>query len=326
MRAIVFDEFGGPEVLRLADAPLPVVRAGDLLVRVEAIGINRADLNHRRGAYGRADFGDSTLMGLEMAGRVAAMGPAASGFAIGDQVMGIVGGGAYADFVRIDHGMAMRVPDGLDPVGAAAIPEAFVTAHEALVHLASLASGETVLIQGASGGIGTAAVQVAQALGARVIYGARAANEAAMRSLGGAERVDPREGDMLARLGAATNGRGVDVILDCIGAPLFHDHVTALADGGRLVQIGLLGGSDDARLPIDQLMFRRLKLMGSVMKSRTAADKAAMTRRFADRWLSSFTDGRLRPVVACTFPIDEAAEAHRAMEAGGLVGKIVLTT
>jgi len=325
MRAITFDDFGGPEVLRMTSQPAPAVRAGDLLVRVEAIGVNRADLNQRRGAYGRADFGDSTLMGLEIVGRIAAVGPTATGFAIDERVMGIVGGGAYAELARIDHRMAIKVPEHLDATTAAAIPEAFVTAHEALVNLAELGAGETVMIHGASGGIGTAAVQIANALGATVFFGARAKNESAVRELGGDIRIDSRDEDMLARLLAATGERGVDVVLDMIGAPLLEQNVLALADGGRLVQIGLLGGVADARLPIDRLLFRRLKLIGSVMKSRTAGDKAAMTHRFVDRWLERFADDTLRPVVAQAFPLAEAAEAHRLMEAGGFVGKIVLT-
>ena len=325
MRAITFDNFGGPDVLRFTIQPDPRPRPTDLLIRVEAIGVNRADLNQRRGAYGRSDFGDSALMGLEIVGRVEEVGNLATGFVTGDRVMGIVGGGGYAELARIDYRMALIVPDQLDLVAAACIPEAFITAHEALIHLAGLKSGDTVLIHGASGGIGVAAVQIAHAIGATVYFGARLSSEAAVRALGGHVRLDSRDGDIVERVLAHTNGRGLDVILDIIGAPLLESNVTALADGGRLVQIGLLGGAIGAVLPIDRLLFRRLTLMGSVMKSRTLFEKAAMTSRFADRWLAHFANGRLKSVVAKTFPLAEAAAAHRMMEAGGYVGKLVLT-
>ncbi len=168
MKAIVFKEFGDAEVLRLDEVPAPELRATDLLVRVRAAGVNRADLTHRRGGYGRPDFGDSTLMGLEIAGEVIAIGEQTSGYRVGDRVMGVGGGGAYAEIARIDYRMAMPVPAALDDVHAAAIPEVFVTAHEALIHLGRLQRGDSVLIHAAAGGVGSAAVQLAYASGARI--------------------------------------------------------------------------------------------------------------------------------------------------------------
>lgn len=323
MRAITFQDFGGPEVLTLGQAEEPALRPGDLLVRVRAIGLNRADLNQRRGAYGREYFGDSDLMGLEIAGEVIAVAPGVDGFSPGDRVMGIVGGGAYAEIARLPAAMAIRIPGNLSFETAAAVPEAFVTAHEALFHLGRLTAGETVLLHGAAGGVGTAAVALAGAAGAAILFTARAESIAAVTAIGAQHGFD-YSADFLPSVLAATADRGVDLIVDTIGAPNLERNVLALADGGRLVQLGLMGGRGAAPLPMDRLLFRRLAIMGSVMKSRTAEEKVAMTQRFAERWLPALAAGTLRPVVARTFPLAAAAAAHAAMEAGGHVGKLVL--
>jgi len=324
MKAITLENFGEADVLKLEYAPDPVVRPHDLLVRNRAAGVNRADLNQRRGAYGRADFGDSTLMGLEIAGEVVAVGAEVTGFAIGDRVMGIVGGGSYAELARIDHRMAMAVPEGMDIVLAGAIPEVFVTAHEALLHLGRLQAGEKVLIHAAAGGVGSAAVQLAHAVGAQVFVTASAAKHAEVRALGADILVDHKTQDFGEVVKAEAGERGVDVVIDFIGAPYLERNVRALAEGGRLVQVGLMGGTAAGTLPMDRVLFRHLQIMGTVMKSRTAETKQAMTRRFADAWLGHFADGRLKPVLDSRYPLARAAEAHLRMEAGLNVGKIVL--
>lgn len=325
MKAITFDDFGPADVLQLTDVPEPVLRPDDLLVRNRAVGVNRADLNQRRGAYGRADFGDSTLMGLEIAGEVIAMGANVAGFALGDRVMGIVGGGAYAEIARIDHRMAVQVPHGLDDVQAAAVPEVFVTAHEALVHLGRLEAGERVLIHAAAGGVGSAAVQLAHAIGAQVFASASGDKLDRVRAFGADVGIDHRAQDFAEVVAAETGGRGVDVVIDFVGAPYFERNVRALADGGRLVQVGVMGGTAGASMPIDRLLFGHLQIMGTVMKSRTPAVKQAMTRRFAQRWLAQFGSGELQPVIDTVLPLAQAAEAHRRMESGLSVGKIVLS-
>lgn len=325
MKAITFDDFGTADVLQLTDVPEPVLRPDDLLVRNRAVGVNRADLNQRRGAYGRADFGDSTLMGLEIAGEVIAMGANVSGFALGDRVMGIVGGGAYAEIARIDHRMAVHVPQSLDDVQAAAVPEVFVTAHEALVHLGRLEAGERVLIHAAAGGVGSAAVQLAHAIGAQVFASASGDKLDRVRALGADIGIDHRAQDFAEVVAAETGGRGVDVVIDFVGAPYFERNVRALADGGRLVQVGVMGGTAGASMPIDRLLFGHLQIMGTVMKSRTPAMKQAMTRRFAQRWLAQFGSGELQPVIDTVWPLAQAADAHRRMESGLSVGKIVLS-
>ena len=214
MQAIVFDDFGGPEVLMAREIPVPEVRPHDLLVRNASIGVNRADLLHRKGAYGRAYFGDADTMGLEIAGTVVAMGPEVQGFAVGDRVMGIVGGGAYAELSRIDHRMAMPVPAGMDLVAAGAVAEVFVTANEALFHLARLHAGESVLIHAAAGSVGSAAVQLAHAAGARVFATAGGDKRGAVLGWGADVFIDYRSEDFQAVVAQATQGRGVGVVID----------------------------------------------------------------------------------------------------------------
>lgn len=325
MQAIRFDDFGDADVLYLADAPAPALRPTDLLVAVKAAGVNRADLTQRRGGYGRPDFGDSPVMGLEIAGEVIAVGAESQGYAVGDRVMGIVGGGAYATLARIDHRMAMPIPAGLDYVEAAAIAEVFVTAHEALVHLAQLQPGETALIHAASGGVGSAAVQLAHAAGARVIATTDPAKAAGVRALGADITIDYKARDFAEAVDEATQGRGVDVIVDFIGAPYLERNIRSLDYGGRLVQVGIMGGAEGATLPLETLLYRHLRIIGTVMKSRPQAVKHAMTRRFAERWLPAFGDGTLRPVIDSTWPLARAADAHRRMESGLGFGKIILT-
>lgn len=324
MQAIVFDEFGGPEVLVARDVDRPDVRPHDLLVANASIGVNRADISHRKGAYGRAHFGDSDIMGLEIAGTVVEVGSQVRGYAAGDHVMGIVGGGAYAELSRIDHRMAMPVPPGLDLADAGAVAEVFVTAHEALFHLARLQAGESVLIHAAAGGVGSAAVQLAHAAGARVFATASGDKSDAVRGFGADEVIDYRTVDFQALVMQKTDGRGVDVVIDFVGAPYLERNVRSLAVGGRMVVVGLLGGIEAATLPLDALLFRHLQIFGTVMKSRTPEVKQAMTQRFAERWLDALAAGTIRPVIDSAFPLTDAAKAHRRMESGESVGKILL--
>jgi len=324
MKAILLDDFGDADVLRLADAPDPEIRPHDLLVRVHAAGVNRADISQRRGAYGRPDFGDSSLMGLEIAGEVIGLGAEVNSYRLGDRVMGIVGGGAYATIARIDHRMALPVPPGLDYAQAAAIPEAFVTANEALTHLAELQRGQIVLIHAASGGIGTAAVQLAYHLGARILATAHADKHGSLRTLGVEQCIDYGTEDFVDIIAQKTEGKGIDAVIDFIGAPYLARNIRCLAEGGRLIQVGIMGGVADAALPLDLVLFRHLRIIGTVMKSRSPKVKQAMVSRFRNQWLDRFADGSLRPIVGRVFPLAEAAAAHRLMESGGIFGKIVL--
>ena len=324
MKAVVYDDFGKADVLRLAEVPMPEVRPGDLLVKVHAAGVNRADLLQRQGYYGRQTYGDSDLLGLEVAGEVVAVGRDVTDIGPGERVMGIVGGGAYAEFARVDRGMAVPIPETLDFVEAAAVMESFVTAWEAAVHLGETARGTSLLIHAAAGGVGSAGVEIAHALGARVFATANAERRAEVLALGAEAVFDYRSEDFEQGVRDATGGRGVDVIVDFVGGDYLARNLRSLAPGGRLVQVGLLSGQDSAGIPLSVLLHNHLRLIGTVMKSRTAEEKRAMVRRFAEGALPMFADGRLKPLIGATFPLAQAAEAHRAMEAGGGFGKIVL--
>lgn len=325
MKAITFDDFGAAEVLQLHDVAEPELRDSDLLVRNHAAGVNRADVIQRTGGYGKDSYGDSAIMGLEIAGEVIAMGKDVRGFAIGDRVMGIVGGGGYAEQARIDYRMAMPIPDGIDYVQAAAIPEAFVTAHEAAFYLGRLDAGESILIHAAASGVGSAAVQLAHAAGARVFATASATKLDRVRDLGADVVIDYKADDFAKAIERETGGKGVDVIVDFIGAPYFERNLASLNFGGRLIEVGLLGGTKGASLPLDRLLYRHLQIIGTVMKSRPQGVKQAMTQRFRDRWLHAFDDGTLVPVIDSEFPLADAAEAHRRMESSASIGKIILT-
>lgn len=326
MKAITFETFGGPEVLQISEVATPEVRPTDLLVQVHAAGVNRADLTHRTGGYGRPDFGDSPIIGLEIAGEVIGIGSEASGYRIGDRVMGVVGGGAYAQIARIDYRMAMPIPARLDYVHAAAIPEVFVTAHEALLHLARLKQGESVLIHAAAGGVGSAAVQLAHATGATVFATTDAGKLSRVEHLGAEFAIDYKAQDFAEVVAYHTAARGVDVIIDFVGAPYFSRNLKSLAKGGRLVQVGILGGGGEVGLTLEDVLYRHLQIIGTVMKSRSQPEKHAMVRRFREHWLDRFSGrGCLEPVVDSTFPLAQAAQAHRKMEAALNVGKIILT-
>ncbi|AZQ54769.1 NAD(P)H-quinone oxidoreductase [Burkholderia cenocepacia] len=326
MKAITFKEFGEAEVLQLQEVHAPEVRPDDLLVRVHAAGVNRADLTHRRGGYGRPNFGDSTIMGLEIAGEVIETGSAAQGYKVGDRVMGVVGGGAYAELARIDWRMAMPIPATIDYVHAAAIPEVFVTAHEALLHLGRLRRGDSVLIHAAAGGVGSAAVQLAYATGATIFATADASKLERIIQLGADHAIDYKAQDFAEVVASKTDKRGVDVVIDFVGAPYFSRNVASLANGGRLVQVGILGGGGDVSVGLEQILYRHLQIIGTVMKSREQGEKHAMVRRFREHWLDRFASGAgLEPVVDSVFPLRNAADAHRRMESAVNVGKIILT-
>ena len=327
MRAIVAEPFGGPEALRLVERPTPVAGAGELLVRVRATALNRADLLQRMGKYPPPP-GVTDILGLEMAGEVAAVGDGAdeAGFRVGDRVCALLPGGGYADYVAIPSGMAMRIPEALSYEEAAAIPEAFLTAYLNLWRLGGLRPGHRVLVHAAASGVGTAAIQLVREAGA-VSYataGTAAKLEAAL-SLGAGAAWNYRDGSFREWLLERTDGAGVDIALDFVGAPYFADHLATLAVDGRLIVIGTLGG---AAIPggfsLGTLLARRLHIIGTTLRSRAVEDKIALTREFADFALPRFADGRLRPIVDSVFAFEDVADAHRRMESNANIGKIVL--
>lgn len=323
VKAILVDHPGDPEVMRLGDAPDPVPGRGEVLVRVHATAVNRADTLQRRGFYPPPP-GASPIIGMEAAGTVETLGEGVESWHHGDPICALLSGGGYAELVTAPAGQLMPVPEGMSWVDAAAIPEVFLTAHDNLFTRGRLAAGETVLIHGGGGGVGTAAIQLAHRAGARVLVTAGSgAKLERCRALGADAGINHREEDFVARARELTGGRGVDVVLDVMGAAYLARNLDALAPDGRLVIIGLQGGAA-TDIDLNQLLRRRISVIATTLRGRPAEQKAQIVRRFVEDALPGFKDGTLRPVVDRVLPLAEAPSAHRVMEAGGNVGKIVL--
>ena len=323
MKAIVVDEPGDPEVMHLADVPDPVAGPGEVLVRARATAVNRADTLQRRGFYPPPP-GASEIIGMEVAGEVVGVGEEVDGWSAGDRVMALLAGGGYAELVAVPAGQLIRVPPGMSWTDAAAIPEVFLTAHDNLFTRGRLAAGETVLIHGGGGGVGTAAIQLAHRAGARVLVTAGSAEKLERcRELGADAGINHREEDFVVRVRELSGGQGADVILDVMGASYLTRNLDALAVEGRLVIIGLQGGTI-SDIDLNAMMRRRLSLISTTLRGRPLEQKAEIVRRFAADALPGFADGSLRTVVDRVLPLAEAPAAHRAMEAGENVGKLVL--
>ncbi|TMD01817.1 MAG: NAD(P)H-quinone oxidoreductase, partial [Chloroflexi bacterium] len=319
----VVDEPGDPEVMHLADVPDPVAGPGEVLVRARATAVNRADTLQRRGFYPPPP-GASEIIGMEVAGEVVGVGEEVDGWSAGDRVMALLAGGGYAELVAVPAGQLIRVPPGMSWTDAAAIPEVFLTAHDNLFTRGRLAAGETVLIHGGGGGVGTAAIQLAHRAGARVLVTAGSAEKLERcRELGADAGINHREEDFVVRVRELSGGQGADVILDVMGASYLARNLDALAVEGRLVIIGLQGGTI-SDIDLNALMRRRLSVISTTLRGRPLEQKAEIVRRFAADALPGFADGSLRTVVDRVLPLAEAPAAHRAMEAGENVGKLVL--
>lgn len=319
MKAILITEPGGPEVLRYADAPDPQPGPDDLLVRVHAAALNRADLMQRRGGYDPPP-GASPIMGLEVAGEVV---QGNGDFAVGDRVMAVVTGGGYAELALVPTGMAMRIPDNLSYEEAAAIPEAFLTAYLNLFDLGNIEMGEAALVHAGASGVGTAAIQLGKAGGANIYVTASAAKLDLCRDLGADLAIDYRAENFAERVLAVTEGAGVEAVLDFVGAPYFNDNLRVLKRGGRLVIIGLLGGGS-GDLDIGPVLRKALTITGTTLRPMPMPQKTALTAAFAAYALPLFKQGGLKPIIDSVYPLAEAAEAHRHMEANRNSGKIVL--
>jgi len=323
MRAVIVRAPGGPEQLALAQVPAPELEPGCLEIAVAASALNRADLLQRRGAY-PPPRGASDILGLECAGVVRAVQGDVGAFRVGDRVMALLAGGGYAERVVVPHGQVLAVPSGMSLEAAAAIPEAFLTASEALFSNGELAAGQWVLVHAAAGGVGSAAVQLARAVGAHVIASVGSPDKVDWVSRLGADVVvNYREQDFAAVCLERTGGRGVDVALDFVGASYAERHLRCLGEAGRWVVLGMLGGSE-ARIDLGPVLRRRLRISGLVMRSRSTSDKAAIVARFARRFASSFEHGALAPQIDRVFPLDEVRAAHERMERNENLGKIVL--
>lgn len=322
MRAVVLRDKGGPEVLRIEEIPDPSPGPDELLVDVVATALNRADLLQRRGSYPGPPMAHE-VPGMEFAGRVAAVGERVTRWSVGDEVMGIVGGGAYAERLTVHERQALAVPAVVGLADAAAIPEVFLTAFDALVVQGGLSSGRWALIHAGASGVGTAGIQIARAMGARTIVTASAGKLDACRQLGADVAVDYASQDFLEEARRATRGRGVDVVLDVIGGEYLERNLDALVSRGRIIQVGVMG-EGSAAVPLGKLLAKRAALIGTVLRARPLEEKIALTQQVAAELLPRFDDGSLRPVIDSRYPLDAIADAHRYMESNANVGKIVL--
>jgi tumor protein p53-inducible protein 3 len=322
VKAVVCSGTGGPEVLGVGEVPAPVPGPAEVSIEVRATALNRADLLQRRGLY-PAPPGASEILGLECSGVVVALGPGASRFQLGARVMALLGGGGYAERVVVHQGVAMPVPERLSFEEAAAVPEAFLTASEALLVEAELQPGQTLLVTAAAGGVGGAAVQIGKLRGAFVIGCASAEKLAAVSALGAELAFDRDRPDFVDAVRAATQGRGVDAIVDFIGASALDRHQRCLAPRGRLVLVGLLGGAA-APLDLGILLRQRQQLRGLVMRSRSIPEKIELVQRFERELWPALEQGKLSPRLDQIFPLDEVAAAHARMEHNRNTGKIVL--
>ena len=324
MRAVVLTEFGEPDVLRIADIGVPTPADDEVLVKVAATALNRADLLQRRGLYPNPFAAEHNVPGMEFAGTVAGAGRHATRWKTGDQVMGIVSGGAYAEYLTIPADQAMRTPRGMALVDAAAIPEVYITAWDALVLQGGLTPGGRALVHAGASGVGTAAIQICRAMGAWIAVTCSTNKVQACRDLGANLVIDYSKDDFAAAIAQATDGKGVDVVLDVIGGDYTVRNVACLALKGRIIQVGTMAGPS-TNFNVASLMPKRASITGTVLRPRPPAEKIAVSRAFADALLPDFDAGVLRPVIDTRFTLDQIVEAHRHMEANANIGKIVIT-
>ncbi len=323
MTVIAIRAPGGPEMLVPEQRPLPQSADGEVLVKVAVAGVNRPDVMQRQGLYPPPP-GATDIPGLEIAGKVVALGPGVTRWKLGDQVMALVVGGGYAEYCPAHESHCLPVPAGLTLIEAAAIPETFFTVWHNAFERGGLKRGETLLVHGGSSGIGTAAIQLARELGARVITTAGSAEKLkACRRLGAAVAVNYKTEDFVAATKAATDGKGADVILDMVGGDYIERNYEAAAVEGRVVQIAFQG---DPKATVDfrRIMLKRLTHTGSTLRARALADKAAIARAVEQNVLPLIAAGKVKPLIDSTFPLAQAAAAHARMEASAHIGKIVL--
>lgn len=323
MRAIAITKPGGPDVLAVVERPVPEPSRGEVRVRVRATAVNRADLLQRMGAYPAPPDAPPDIPGLELAGEVEALGPGVERLALGDRVFGLVGGGSYAEAVVTHERALARIPPSLSFEEAAAIPEAFITAHDAMVGQAGLAGGETLLVHAVGSGVGTAAVQLGRALGAFVIGTARTADKLERaRALGLDAGVVP-DGGRFADAVKRADPAGAAVVLELVGGAYVDEDLRAIRPTGRVVLVGLLAGAR-AELDLGLVLRKRARVLGTVLRARPLEEKLAVTRTFEDQVVPLLARGKLAPVIDVVMPLDEAAAAHQRMASNAGFGKIVL--
>ena len=324
MRAVTITAPGGPEVLKLEQHPIPEPGPGQIRVRVRASALNRADISQRRGSYPPPPGVPAEIPGLEYAGEVDALGPGAGLWAVGNRVMGIIGGGGHAEYVVIHEREAVRIPQNLPWEEAAAVPEVFMTAYDALTRQADLRAAERVLIHAVGSGVGLAALQLARAMGATVLGTSRTPEKLQRAAEWGLEiglNAPPEK--LPAAVREATDGEDVQVVLDLVGGPYFGAALQVVSSGGRVVLVGLMAGSR-VELDLGTLLRQRVRVFGTVLRSRPLLEKIQLAREFSQNVLPLLTSGKVRPIIDRVIPFSEVTEAHKAMEANQTFGKVVL--
>ncbi len=323
MRAVVITKPGGPEVLEIQDVETPEPIGDQVRVRVYAAGVNRADLSQRMGMYPAPPDSPADIPGMEFAGEIDKVGPLVRSYKKGQHVMGIVGGGAQAEYLLVHEGLLVPIPENLDFVHAAAIPEVFMTAHDALFTQAGLQMGERILIHAAGSGVGTAAIQLAHAVGATTFGTSRTPDKL--------ERAQPlgldyglSDKNFADEIKRHTDGKGVHVVLDFIGAAYMEQNLDVLTAWGRMVYLATLGGTQ-ANVNLGLLMAKRIQIRGCTLRSRTLEEKLGVTRRFSTQVVPLFANGKVQPIVEQVYPMHEIAEAHKAMAANTNFGKLIVT-
>ena len=322
MRAVVLDAKGGPEVLQVMEVPDPVPGPEEVLVEVVTTALNRADLLQRMGLYPGPPMAHE-IPGLEFAGRVVAIGERVTEHAVGDAVMGISNGGCYAERLTVHERLAMKVPDALPLSDAGAFPEVFITAWDALVRQSGLTSGRWALVHAGASGVGTASIQIAKTLGARIAVTASVGKHEVCHALGADVVIDYHTEDFVDGVRAATEGAGVDVVLDVIGGEYLPRNVAAVAMGGRIIQVGVMAGKP---VPFDvgSLLMKRASVTGTTLRARPLEEKIAITREFAAQLLPHVAAGTMKPVIDSRYSIDDIADAHIRMGENANAGKIVI--
>lgn len=323
MRAVVITKHGDPSVLSVVDVERPTPSHYEILVKVRATSLNRADLMQRMGFYPDPFPGAHEIPGLEFAGTVESCGDSVKTWKVGDEVMGIVSGGAYAEYLVVPEMQAIAVPQNIGLSNAAAIPEVFITAWDALVCQANLLAGQWALVHAGASGVGTAAIQICKAIGAYVVVTCSAGKRDACLALGADLAIDYKSQDFVEVALQATHGKGVNAILDVIGGEYLNRNVAALAIKGTIVQVGLMGGGS-TEFNIGALMPKRARLIGTVLRPRPVDEKIAVTQRFIAEMLPLFLVGKMRPVIDRRFNLNQISQAHQLMESNANTGKIVI--
>lgn len=324
MQAVVIKKPGGPEVLELVDRPLPVPQKGEIRVLVKAVGVNRADILQRTGSYPAPEGWPADIPGLEYSGVVDQLGLESSGFSQGDRVFGLVGGGAYAQYVIVNARELSKIPGHLSFEEAAAVPEAFITAYDAMVSQCRLGSGEFVLINAAASGVGTAALQIAKAIGAETIGTSRSAEKLKkVEGLGLDHAIAVKDGKFSQEVMRITNGRGADVIVELVGGSYLNEGLKAAAPRGRLILVGLLDGRH-VETDLALILGKRLEVKGTTLRARPLEEKIQVTNSFNKHVIPLLQRGLLKPIVDRVMPLSQVAQAHLYMEQNLSIGKIVL--